>query len=161
MRTQRSVCQCFTARSLYILYPLSIASLGRVVCGLACLAAIFRLSRMSHPVFVSMSATLSGMAPSRIIVPSPVYISWTCLTVRPAFERYLKLRKNFCNSKFADSSKCFFFSVPSRHVSRGITTTHRKRRIFEPHGCFSTPHPCGAFRLDKARSGHGKLSKGG
>lgn len=35
-----------------------------------------------------------------------------------------------------------------------------KKRICEPDGCFSAPLPCGAFRLDKARSGHGKLSQG-
>ncbi len=36
----------------------------------------------------------------------------------------------------------------------------RKRRICEPHGCFSAPLRDGAFRLDKARSGHGKMPQG-
>lgn len=53
-----------------------------------------------------------------------------------------------------------FLSMPSRHRCRGITTDTPKRRICGPRGSFSTPLFCGAFRLDKARSGHGKLSQG-
>lgn len=37
---------------------------------------------------------------------------------------------------------------------------HTKKGICEPHGCFSAPLPCGAFRLYKTRSGHGWLSQG-
>ncbi len=93
---------------------------------------------------------------------NPFYISWTCLTVRPAFERYLKLRKYFHNSKSADSSKCFFLfdAVTTWNGSRRITTDIPKKAHCEPHGCFSAPLRDGAFRFYKARSGHGELSLG-
>lgn len=104
-----SVCQCFTALSTSLSAICRFLTADCLRTGESCRQ--FQAVSDVPSGLVSMSATLSGIVSSKSIVPSPVYIRWTCLTVRPAFERYLKLRKIFHNSKSADSFNCFYFDA--------------------------------------------------
>ena len=77
---------------------------------------------------------------------NPFYISWTCLTVRPAFERYLKLRKIFHNSKSAQIptgvvnlvSYCVY-DVDVSIVATSVTLEHWYQHRCKRYGCTPTP----------------------